>query len=66
MAEATYIETKYEVLVRKVAKMRMYTELWLKTRGSSDRNSMLRYQREVDDILKEEKKIKESGQKELF
>lgn len=60
------LQLKHELLVKYVTRMRSYQEKYFMYRAIQDKNNMLRYQREVDKMLKNEVKVKESNQIELL
>jgi hypothetical protein len=60
------LQLKHELLVKYVTRMRAYQEKYFMYRAIQDKNNMLRYQREVDKLLKNEVKVKESKQIELL
>lgn len=57
---------RHEKLVDKVRRMRGYQKEYFKYRTRQDLELSKRFEREVDQILREEVSIKESKQKEIF
>jgi hypothetical protein len=57
---------KYERLLKKVSKMRAHQSAYFQYRSSRDLQEAKRLEREVDQMILEETKRKQSGQQEMF
>lgn len=60
------LEIKYRLLLDKVRRMRGVQKEYFRYRCSEDLKRARRLEREVDQIIQEEVKIKQSGIQELF
>jgi hypothetical protein len=60
------LQTKYDKLFDKVRQMRGYQKEYFKYRASSDLEKSKRFEREVDQIIKDEVQKKESKQIDIL
>lgn len=60
------LKTRYDRLVNKVKNMRLAQIDYFKYRGQGYLDKARRYERDVDEIIREEVKIQESKQQDLF
>lgn len=64
--DANLLQDKYNTLLKKVAKMRIYQRQYFMYRCSTDLQAAKKYEREVDALIKAEYQEQKSPQKSLF
>lgn len=60
------LQKKYDRLFDKVRQMRGHQKEYFKYRAGSDLDKAKRLEKDVDQMIKDELKVKESNQKEIF
>lgn len=60
------LQNKYDRLYEKAKRTRGWQREWKKYHIESDRQVMIRLERELDNIIKEETDLRKRGQKELL
>lgn len=60
------LQARYDLLTKYVVRMRTYQMKYYKYRAVQDKENMVKYQRQVDKLLADDVKVKESNQLKML